>query len=431
VREHASSRPRRILSVVGTLILAAATLHAADGVMRHRTDTLTGALGRWDHWILCALLGQLLRLVAPRWKVRALVLTSLFFVRAYVGDQSLWLNVGAGLIGWATMRFGLGRWPRVALAVQPCITLGVVAYLLAVRHSDHLLALQGWTLACWVMMRHASFVVEARRGAPTGCFEYLYYLLFFPSCFGASETYDEFASRNLERHRPPDLGAALVGAIYADLLVHAALVVPISQGAWLAGTGFAELWGLSLLWFARAALFLQGLWTMIEADALLLGVRLRPNFAGVLTAPNPSRFWRAWRGTMTHWLIRYVYIPLGGSRRHRTRNIFVAFAVSTVWHAAGVLFVLRPPADGAAFVPLVAWGLLNFAGVAAHSAWRRRWPAGTWLRESSLVSRAIKIALTLCFGSLTVTVLGFPRDHLAEFPRIMCTLAGLAHVCGR
>ena len=435
-REDASSRPRQVLSVVATLILAAVTLGVAYELLKARTDNLTGALGRWDHWILCALLGQLLTSASQRWNVRALVLTSFVFVAAYVGTRALSLNLGACLAGWAAIRFGLGRWPRVALAVQPSIILGVLVFLLAVRPSDQLLALQGWGLACWAMMRHVSFVVEARHGASTRLDDYLCYLFFFPSCLGAMETYDEFSSRNLEQRRSPELGAALVGANGTDVFVRAALLVPpTSQEAWLAATGFTELWGLSLLLFARAALFLQGLWSMVEADARLLGVVLRPNFTGVLTAPNPSRFWRAWRGTMTHWLIRYVYIPLGGSHRHRTRNIFAAFAVSTIWHVGGVLFTIQPPtappASGAAFVPIVAWGILNFAGVAAHSAWRRRWPAGTWVRESSLASRALKIALTLCFGSLTVTVLGFPANHLAEFPRVMCTLAGLAQVCGR
>jgi MBOAT, membrane-bound O-acyltransferase family len=222
----------------------------------------------------------------------------------------------------------------------------VVAYLLAIRPSDQLLAMQGWALACWAMMRHVSFVIEARRGASTRLADYRCYLLFFPSCFGAMETYDEFAARNLERRRRPDLGAGLVGAIRGDVLVRAGLVVPITQDAWLAGTGFAELWGLSLLWFLRGALFLGGVWSMIEADALLLGMRLRPNFTGILTAQNPSRFWRAWRGTMTHWLIRHVYIPLGGNQRYRTRNIFAAFAVSTVWHLAASCSSSsrRPPA---------------------------------------------------------------------------------------
>src|SRR5258705_13510957 len=67
VREDASSRPRQVLSVVGTLILAAATMVVAVEVMNNRPEKLSGALGRWDHWILCALLGQLLASVTQRW----------------------------------------------------------------------------------------------------------------------------------------------------------------------------------------------------------------------------------------------------------------------------------------------------------------------------------------------------------------------------
>jgi len=285
VREQPSTRLRRALAVVGTVAVALTAFGFLDRVLKHRANTLTEALGRWDYWILCALLGQLLDLVTHRWKIRALVLVSLVLVEAYVGPESLLLTLAGGLAGWVAIRFG--------------------------------------------------------------------------------------------------------------------------------------------------ALFLGGLWSMIEAEALLFGVRLRPNFTGILTAQTPSQFWRAWRATMTHWLIRYVYVPLGGNRRHRTLNIFAAFVVSTVWHAAGVLFVLKPTATAMVFVPIVTWGMLNFVGVAAHSAWRQRWPAGTWMPETSLASRACKIALTLCFGSFTVTVLGFPRDHIADFPRIVCTLAGLARFCGR
>ena len=58
---------------------------------------------------------------------------------------------------------------------------------------------------------------------------------------------------------------------------------------------------------------------------------------------------------MTNWLIRYVYIPLGGNRRHQIANIFAAFFVSTVWHCLGVVF-LRPATWRADLVPIVTWG---------------------------------------------------------------------------
>lgn len=431
-REAPSAGRRQVAAKVGVYVgMALVAFALLDAAVASRADTLTGALGRWDHWVFCALAGQLLELVSLRWRTRAIVALSVVFVGLYVGQEAVGVVVGGCLLGWAYVRRGDAGRPWLAVAVHATIAILVVGWFWHVHWTSTLRAIQGWGLACWALMRHASFVVEARRGASTRLADYLCYLLFFPSCFGAMETYDEFGSRNFERRERVDLRAAVVGAIVSDVFVRSSLITPITQDLWLASSGFVELWGRSLLFFLRGALFLAGIWAMIEAEARLLGFAVRPNFTGVLTAENPSRFWRAWRGTMTHWLIRYVYIPLGGSHRHRTRNIFAAFAVSTAWHAAGVAFVLPPGATGFALVPTLSWGALNFLGVAAHSAWRRRWPAGTWLPVDSWTSRALKIALTLCFGSLTVTVLGFPRDRVEEFTTVMCTMAGLGAICGR
>lgn len=419
--------------IAGYVVMALMAFAMLDAAVDKtgRADTLTGALGRWDHWVLCALIGQLLELVSLRMRTRAVVVLSIAFVGLYVGQEAMFVVVGGCLFGWLVVVRADARWPRAAVAAHVVMSVAVVGWFWSIHWESTLRAIQGWGLACWALMRHASFAVEARRGASTRLDDYLCYLLFFPSCFGAMEVYDEFSARNLERRQRADLTAGVLGAIRSDVLVRSALLIPMTQDAWLASSGFVELWGRSLLWFLRGALFLGGIWAMIEAEARLLGFEVRPNFTGVVTATNPSAFWRAWRGTMTHWLIRYVYIPLGGSRRHRTRNVFAAFFVSTVWHAAGVAFVLPPLATGMAFVPTLSWGALNFVGVAAHGAWRRRCPAGTFLPADSWASHLVKMALTLCFGSLTVTVLGFPRDRVAEFATVMCTLAGLGPVCGR
>ncbi len=412
-------------------LLALAMLDRAIGDPANRAETLTGALGRLEFWAFCAFAGQLLEMVSLHWRTRTIAVLSVVVVGRYVGPEAINVVGGGCLLGWAVERYADPRWRWATAAVHAVMSIAVVGWFWHVHWEDSLGAIQGWGLACWALMRHASFVVEARRGASTRLSDYVCYLLFFPSCFGAMEVYDEFAGRNLERRQRVDLRAGVLGAIRSDVLVRCALLIPITQGTWLASVGFFELWWHSILWFLRGALFLGGLWAMIEADARLLGFEVRPNFTGVVSAPNPSRFWRAWRGTMTHWLIRYVYIPLGGSRHHRTRNVFAAFLVSTAWHVAGVAFVLPPLATGMAFVPTLSWGFLNFLGVAAHGAWRRRWPPGTFLPIDSRVGLAVKIALTLCFGSLTVTVLGFPRERVDEFATVMCTLAGLGGVCGR
>jgi hypothetical protein len=397
--------------------------------LRHRSDSLTEAMARWDHWVLCALLGHLLSLVALRVRTSAVAVLSLVFVARYGGPEAVALVLLGSLAGWLAARAARSGPARVDAAVQTAILGSVVGGLWWLRPSNGLLAMQGWGLACWVLMRHVSFVVEARRGAPAALHDYLCYLWFFPSCIGATEVYDEFSARNLQRADPPDLRAGVVGGVRGQCLVTLALMIPMSQEQWLDATTFGPIWWRAVLWFGRGALFVMGTWSMLEADAALLGFRLRPNFTGVLTAENPSRFWRAWRGTMTNWLIRYVYIPLGGNRSRQTLNILAAFAVSTAWHMTGVPFLHPTDWRWRALVPTVAWGALNFAGVAVHAAWRRRWPAGTWIRADAWALRALKIAGTLCFASTTVTILGFPLDRLHELPRVLCTMAGLGPAC--
>ena len=42
-------------------------------------------------------------------------------------------------------------------------------------------------------------------------------------------------------------------------------------------------------------------------------------------------FWRAWHRSYNRWLIRYLYIPLGGSKYYLL-NIFPIFTFVAIWH---------------------------------------------------------------------------------------------------
>jgi len=183
-------------------------------------------------------------------------------------------------------------------------------------------------------------------------------------------------------------------------------------------------WFTVLVVFVRSALFIMGLWSTIEGVALLYGFRLRPNFAGILTAENPAQFWHAWRGTMTNWLVRYIYIPLGGNRRRQYRNIAAAFLVSTAWHWRGMFFFTLPP-HPFDFAPITLWGALNACGVIGYVAVRRRgWqvlPAST----PPAVRRGAKIVLTALLGTFTVTLLDFRPTTTAQFIPFLRALVGL------
>lgn len=77
--------------------------------------------------------------------------------------------------------------------------------------------------------------------------------------------------------------------------------------------------------------------------ARTLGFNLIDNFRRPYLATSITDFWKRWHISLTRWLTRQVYIPLGGSRCSKARtywNIFVTFLVSGIWHGANWTFIV-------------------------------------------------------------------------------------------
>ncbi len=77
--------------------------------------------------------------------------------------------------------------------------------------------------------------------------------------------------------------------------------------------------------------------------ARTLGFNLIDNFRRPYFAVSITDFWKRWHISLTRWLTRHVYIPLGGSRCSKPRtywNIFVTFLVSGIWHGANWTFIV-------------------------------------------------------------------------------------------
>jgi len=92
----------------------------------------------------------------------------------------------------------------------------------------------------------------------------------------------------------------------------------------------------------------SGYTDIARGAARLFGVDLLRNFDRPYAACSIKEFWRRWHMSLMGWFKDYVYIPLGGSRVSRGRryaNILAVFAISGLWHGAGMTFIV--------------WGLLN------------------------------------------------------------------------
>jgi D-alanyl-lipoteichoic acid acyltransferase DltB (MBOAT superfamily) len=88
--------------------------------------------------------------------------------------------------------------------------------------------------------------------------------------------------------------------------------------------------------------------TLAQGVAALFGIQIVDNFMHPYFATSIKDFWRRWHMSLSSWLRDYVYIPLGGNRKGVARkyiNIMITFAVSGIWHGAGLKYLF--------------WGLLH------------------------------------------------------------------------
>ena len=75
----------------------------------------------------------------------------------------------------------------------------------------------------------------------------------------------------------------------------------------------------------------------------MLGFRFPENFRYPYEAESVTDFWRRWHITLSTWFREYLYIPLGGNRKGKGRQIFnllVVWALTGIWHGAGWNFLL-------------------------------------------------------------------------------------------
>ncbi len=76
---------------------------------------------------------------------------------------------------------------------------------------------------------------------------------------------------------------------------------------------------------------------------LMVGFHYRENFNYPYIADSVTDFWRRWHISLSSFFRDYVYIPLGGNRVSRLRNIcnlFVVWFLTGLWHGASWNFVL-------------------------------------------------------------------------------------------
>lgn len=175
------------------------------------------------------------------------------------------------------------------------------------------------------------------------------FMAFFPQVLqGPILRYGEFAPALTDR-RETAAGAA-DGAVrfcfgLAKKVLLADALGQIADGAFAAGDRLTA----SLAWLGAIAYTLQlyfdfsGYTDMALGLGRIFGFRLPENFNYPYVSKSASEFWRRWHMTLSFWFRDYVYIPLGGSRCSRGRqvlNLLAVWLLTGLWHGSAWNFVL-------------------------------------------------------------------------------------------
>lgn len=100
----------------------------------------------------------------------------------------------------------------------------------------------------------------------------------------------------------------------------------------------------------------------------MFGFEFCENFRYPYQSKSVSEFWRRWHITLGSWFKEYVYIPLGGNRKGKSRlllNLFIVWSLTGLWHGAAWQFIM--------------WGIYYFIFIALEKVFLGRllekWPA--------------------------------------------------------
>ncbi len=87
----------------------------------------------------------------------------------------------------------------------------------------------------------------------------------------------------------------------------------------------------------------SGYCDMAVGAAKMMNIDLPQNFNSPYRATDFQDFWKRWHMTLTAFLTKYLYYPLGGNRKGRLRqyiNIIIVFLLSGIWHGAGITYII-------------------------------------------------------------------------------------------
>ena len=194
---------------------------------------------------------------------------------------------------------------------------------------------------------------------------------------------------------------------------------------------------ISVLYTLQIYFDFSGYCDMACGLANMFGLELPLNFSSPYKSASILEFWQRWHITLTRFLRKYIYVPLGGSKKGTVRtmlNVMIVFLISGIWHGAAWTFIL--------------WGLLHGGASVLCRLFRRIWDkvprimgmffTFVFVNLTWILFRAESLSQAGLFFSKLVTPweLRMSREFLSQFDLLEFTyveehVSGLGNLVGR
>ena len=132
--------------------------------------------------------------------------------------------------------------------------------------------------------------------------------------------------------------------------------------------------------------------------ASMFNIEIPSNFNAPYKADSIIEFWKRWHITLTQFLRKYIYYPLGGSKKGRMKtyvNIFLVFLVSGIWHGANWTFIVWG----------IVHGIANICNRVFETPWNKFWGGVRWCLTFAFINftwvifRADSLQQAMQFGT--------------------------------
>jgi alginate O-acetyltransferase complex protein AlgI len=141
---------------------------------------------------------------------------------------------------------------------------------------------------------------------------------------------------------------------------------------------------------------------------LMFGFVFPKNFSSPYKSVSITEFWRRWHISLSTWLREYLYFPLGGNRKGRSRtalNLLIVMFLGGLWHGASWNFII--------------WGLLHGIFLGFERSMGRR---SLYFR----LRRPLRIAMT--FLLVVVAWVFFRAETVPAALQYLGSMVGVVHV---